>query len=57
MELERDLGGIEKHGLGLAVISYDSVPILKNFAERKNITYPLISDTDSRIIRAFGILN
>ncbi len=30
---------------------------LKDFADRQHITYPLLSDTDSKIIRAFGILN
>ncbi len=57
MELEQDLNSLRKHGLGLAAISYDSVAILKNFADRKKITYPLLSDADSKIIRAFGILN
>jgi hypothetical protein len=57
VELERDLPAIRKHGLGLAAISYDSVAVLKNFADRKGITYALLSDADSRIIRAFGILN
>lgn len=41
----------------MAAISYDSVAVLKNFADRKQITYPLLSDSDSKIIRAFGILN
>ena len=57
MELERDYGPVRKRGLGLAAISYDSVAVLKNFADRKKITFPLLSDPDSRIIRAFGILN
>jgi len=57
VELEQDLNSLRKHGLGLAAISYDSVAILKNFADRKKITYPLLSDADSKIIRAFGILN
>ena len=41
----------------MAAISYDSVAQLKNFADRKHITYVLLSDPDSKIIRAFGILN
>jgi len=41
----------------LAAISYDSVAQLKNFADREHITYLLLSDPDSKIIRAFGILN
>ena len=31
--------------------------ILRNFAGRKHITFPLLSDPESKIIRAFGILN
>jgi len=38
-------------------ISYDSPEILKHFADRLEITYPLLSDADSKIIRSFGILN
>ena len=41
----------------MAAISYDSVAILKSFADRKHITYLLLSDPDSKIIRTFGILN
>ena len=48
---------IRKQGLGVAAISYDSIGALKNFAERQHITYPLLSDPDSKIIRAFDILN
>ncbi len=43
--------------MGLAAISYDSVPVLKSFADRKQITFPLLSDPESKIIRSFGILN
>jgi AhpC/TSA family/Disulphide bond corrector protein DsbC len=57
VELERDLVTIRKHGLGLAAISYDSVAVLKNFADRQKITFTLLSDPESHIIRAFGILN
>ena len=57
MELERDYPLVRKRGLGLAAISYDSVAVLKNFTDRKKISFPLLSDADSSIIRAFGILN
>ncbi len=48
---------IKAQGFGLAAISYDSVAILKNFADRKGITFPLLSDPESKIIQSFGILN
>ena len=51
------MAGIQKQGLGLAAISYDSTAVLKDFAQRKNITYPMLSDPESKIIRDFGILN
>jgi hypothetical protein len=57
VELQRDSDRIGKQGLGLAAISYDSAAILKNFADRQHITFPLLSDPDSKIIRSFGILN
>ena len=41
----------------MAAISYDSVPTLKFFADRKTIRFPLLSDENSKVIRAFGILN
>ena len=41
----------------MAAISYDSVEILANFSSRRNISIPLLSDPDSKIIKAFGILN
>jgi len=57
VELEQNRGEFEKMGVGVAAISYDSVAILRNFAERRNIHYPLLSDPDSKLIRALGILN
>lgn len=57
MELEHDLPRIQAQGFGLAAISYDSVAILKDFAGRRGITFPLLSDPQSKIIQSFGILN
>ena len=33
------------------------MPILKYFADRKKIDFPLLADPDSQIIRAYGVLN
>ena len=43
--------------MNVCSISYDSVAVLRNFASRAGIHYPMLSDPDSKIIRAFGILN
>lgn len=43
--------------MGVAALSYDSVALLGDFATRRKITFPLLSDPDSAIIRRFGLLN
>jgi len=41
----------------VAAISYDNVEILKSFADRLKIEIPLLSDPDSKILRAYDVLN
>lgn len=57
MELQQNLEKTRKRGLGVAAISYDSVGVLSTFAQRKGISYPLLSDADSKVIRAYALLN
>ena len=57
MELNESRETLRKAGLGLAAISFDSVAVLSNFAKRKGIEFPMLSDPGSKIIRDFGILN
>jgi hypothetical protein len=57
VELQSNLERIRSEGLGVAAISYDSVDILRSFAERRGITFAMLSDPESKIIRDFGILN
>jgi peroxiredoxin len=56
-----DLEGMQKafaaKGIAVAAVSYDSPAILANFAKRRSITYPLLSDPSSSVIDAFGIRN
>jgi peroxiredoxin len=56
-----DLEGAQKafasRGINVAGVSYDSQAILSDFARRRSITYPLLSDTSSSLIDAFGIRN
>src|SRR5579863_765514 len=47
----------EKQGIKLAAISYDSQEILKFFADRHKIDYPMLGDPDSKAIKAYGVLN
>jgi hypothetical protein len=57
VELQQTLPLIQAQGLGVAAISYDSAAVLRNFSERRGITFPLLSDSSSKTIAAFGILN
>jgi hypothetical protein len=57
VELQGRLPEIRKAGMGLAAISYDSVPVLADFSARRGIGFPLLSDAGSETIKRYGILN
>ena len=57
MELQTHLGEFKKRGLNLAAISYDAPQTLAAFAARRAITFPLLSDANSQVIRSYGIFN
>ena len=57
MELEQNAAEFKARGYNVAALSYDSPAVLKHFADRAKITYPLLSDPESKVIRAFGIFN
>lgn len=41
----------------MAAISYDSREVAADFARRRGISFPLLSDPGSKVIREYGILN
>ena len=47
----------EDKGYQVAAITYDAVEKLKAFHEKNAIAFTLLSDTNSAMIKAFGILN
>jgi hypothetical protein len=57
VELENLKDDFEREGLGIIAISPDSQEMLQKFAEKKNITFPLLSDAGSEAIKRYGILN
>ncbi len=57
MQLQNAKEKFEKQGLYLAGISYDSLAILKDFAKRHKIEFPLLADPNSQVIRSFDVLN
>jgi len=44
-------------GVAVYALSYDEADALRDFRDAHGITYSLLSDPDSEIIRSFGILN
>jgi peroxiredoxin len=57
IELQSRLSDLKRNGFGLVAISYDPVPVLAEFAQRRAITFRLLSDPGSATINRFGILN
>lgn len=55
--MEQQKPKFEAKGLRVAALSYDSPALLADFARRRGITYPLLADSGSRVIRAFNLLN
>ena len=57
MELASQKDAFRRRGLGLCAVSYDSEAVLRDFAKRRDITFPLLSDPGSVVIERFGLLN
>jgi len=57
VELQSTLPTLAATGVVPFAVSYDPVAVLADFAATRGITFPLLSDEGSRLIRALGILN
>jgi hypothetical protein len=57
VELQSRYADITRQGLGLVAVSYDSPATLKTFADSRGITFPLIADPGSAIIKRYGLFN
>ncbi len=57
MQLQRSLNELSEAGIKVYGVSYDTVDELKSFADQYGITYDLLSDENSEVIKRFGILN
>lgn len=55
--LQSQLSQLTAQGLGVAVITHDPPAVMADFARRRGITFPLLSDTGSATIKSYGILN
>ena len=56
-ELQARSAELKRQGLNVAAVTYDPVPVLADFARRRGITFPMLSDPGSQTIRRYGILN
>lgn len=45
---------LKKHGVAVIGVSTDSVEKQKEFKEKNNFDYPLLADTDKKVVKAFG---
>lgn len=57
VELQEQIGEFEAAGIRVYGISYDPPEALESFSDRYGITYDLLADVGSVVIRRFGILN
>lgn len=57
MQLQEKMSAFYALGISVLAISYDEPDALKDFQDAYGITYTLLSDPDSKVIRDYGILN
>jgi peroxiredoxin len=57
VELQRNLPEYERNNIAIFGISYDPVDVLARFAAAHGVTFPLLSDQGSKVIRELGMLD
>lgn len=57
VSFQKHLDEFQAAGVQVFAISNDPVEVLAAFAEEQGVTYPLLSDPGSEVIRQYGILN
>lgn len=55
VQLQEESARLRDAEVQVVGISYDDVGILKTFSDANQIAFPLLSDTDSKTIHAFGL--
>lgn len=45
---------LKKHGVAVVGVSADPVELQKKFVEKNNFPFPLLADTDHKVMQAFG---
>ena len=57
MELQGRAVDLQKQGISIVAVSYDPVETLQKFAAAKGVTFPLLSDAGSSVIKQYGLFN
>ncbi len=57
VELQKNLKEFEAEGIQVLGVSYNTQEDLKEFSNDHGITFPLLSDVDSKVIKQMGVLN
>ncbi len=57
VEINESAEEISALGYNIASVSYDDTSTLSAFSKKHDIAYPMLSDSKSESIKAFGILN
>jgi len=55
--LQKELKGIQQADIQVVAVSYDAVETLAKYGAENKITFPLLSDPDSKTIDAYGVRN
>ncbi len=55
VQLEKHRSEFEEAGVKIAAMTYDSLEILKEFREDRDIGFPLLRDVDGKHVNAFGV--
>lgn len=57
VKLQRDLKTIEEAGVQVVGLSYDDPAVLKRFSDKAKLSFPMLSDPESKTIEAYHIRN
>ncbi len=57
MELQDHIKELGSHGVQAVGLLYDSPRALDRFTRKHRLTFPLVSDQGSKVIRELGLLN
>ena len=55
--MQKGLAEFDNGKTKIVAVSYDSVEILKQFSDKNKLTFPLLSDSKSEVIKSFDQLN